>query len=226
MANMQERLDKAVDRTEADSAVFHRIVHGPDTETVDTEGGGVPTVAKAVKDIQNRVYDKTHNLVEIAQKAADTAAQKAENCSASETAVAGYTKQNEQYVSDIQVWLEGSDEEVKALGGKHSCEQWIRLAQKAVTGSYPTAVSGTAVKGQTLLPLGEALSVPGQILSVIVENTLLLPSAYGLSRDGRNVVLSNAPEEGERWCVQYLTDFQSISSIDNTIVYEEMEAET
>lgn len=225
MANMQERLDRAVDQTEVDSGIFHHIVHGKDTESVTTENGKVPTVAKAIKDIQGRVYDETYNLVEIAQNAADTATQKANDCTSMTNTVADYTAQNKQYVTNMQTWMEGTDEEVQALGGKHSCEQWVKLAQQSTTGSYPTTVSGTAVSGQTALPIGETLSVPNQILAVIVENTLLLPNTYTLSADCKNVVLSNPLATGERWSVQYLTDFQSIASIDNTIIYEDMEAE-
>lgn len=37
MTNMQERLNAAVDTTEADSALFHTIVHGDDQTVVQTE---------------------------------------------------------------------------------------------------------------------------------------------------------------------------------------------
>ena len=139
--------------------------------------------------------------------------------------VANYTAQNKQYVTNMQTLMEGSDEEVQALGGKHSCEQWVKLAQQSTTGSYPTTISGVADVNQTILPIGESLSVSNQILAVIIENTLLLPNTYTLSADCKNVVLSNQLSIGERWSVQYLTDFQSIASIDNTIIYEEMETE-
>ena len=51
MPNMQERLETAIERTETDSSLFHDVVHGPDTATVTTENGQVPTVAKALKDV-------------------------------------------------------------------------------------------------------------------------------------------------------------------------------
>ena len=101
----------------------------------------------------------------------------------------------------------------------------MKLAQQSTTGSYPTTISGVADVNQTILPIGESLSVSNQILAVIIENTLLLPNTYTLSADCKNVVLSNQLSIGERWSVQYLTDFQSIASIDNTIIYEEMETE-
>ena len=225
MANMQERLDRAVEQTEVDSGIFHHIVHGKDIESVTTENGKIPTIAKAIKDIQGRVYDETYNIVEIAQNAADTATQKANDCTGMTNIVANYTAQNKQYVTNMQTLMEGSDEEVQALGGKHSCEQWVKLAQQSTTGSYPTTISGVADVNQTILPIGESLSVSTQILAVIIENTLLLPNTYTLSADCKNVVLSNQLSIGERWSVQYLTDFQSIASIDNTIIYEEMETE-
>ena len=223
MANLQERLISAVDTAEIDTSLLHNIVHGSDTSIVTTEGGDVPTVAKAIKDIKDKVYNQTYNLVETAQNAANIATQKASECCDMTQEVINYTQQNSEYTANMKIWMEGSDEEVQKLGGKHSCEQWVKLAQQSTTGSYPTIISGIAYDNQTLLNLGNTLSVSNQILSVIIENTLLLPSNYTLSEDYKSVRLFNPLSHGERWSVQYLTDFQSIASIDNNIIYEDME---
>lgn len=52
MPNMQERLNSAVDRAEVDTGLLHEVVHGDITTVVDTEGGKVPSVAKAINDIR------------------------------------------------------------------------------------------------------------------------------------------------------------------------------
>ena len=65
MPNMQERLEIAIERTETDSSLFHNMVHGTDTQTVPTEGGEVPTMAKALKDVRNELYGQASSLVNI-----------------------------------------------------------------------------------------------------------------------------------------------------------------
>lgn len=52
MPNMQERLNAAVDRAEVDTGLLHEVVHGDIATEVDTEGGKVPSVAKAINDIR------------------------------------------------------------------------------------------------------------------------------------------------------------------------------
>ncbi len=52
MPNMQERLNAAVDMAEVDTGLLHEVVHGDITTEVDTEGGKVPSVAKAINDIR------------------------------------------------------------------------------------------------------------------------------------------------------------------------------
>ena len=52
MPNMQERLNAAVDRAEVDTGLLHEVVHGDMATEVDTEGGKVPSVAKAINDIR------------------------------------------------------------------------------------------------------------------------------------------------------------------------------
>ena len=69
MTNMQERLNAAVDTTEADSALFHTIVHGDDQTVVQTENGGVPSVAKAINDLCSSISSESNNIVKIASEA-------------------------------------------------------------------------------------------------------------------------------------------------------------
>ena len=50
--NMEAELRAAVSRADTDSRLLHEIVHGDATATVDTEGGPVKTVAKAIGDVE------------------------------------------------------------------------------------------------------------------------------------------------------------------------------
>ena len=50
--NIEAELRAAVSRADTDSRLLHEIVHGDATATVDTEGGPVKTVAKAIGDVE------------------------------------------------------------------------------------------------------------------------------------------------------------------------------
>ena len=214
MTNMQERLNAAVDTTEADSALFHTIVHGDDQTVVQTENGGVPSVAKAINDLCSSISSESNNIVKIASEAAISAEKSAILCKETETKVL----ENAKIAHNAKIWAEGSDEQVAACGG------WVELARKTTIGCYPTEVSGTASASQQELFLnGAILGVSGQILSVIVENTCLLPQNYTLSEDGKNVRLMSPLSVGERWSVKYLQDIQTLSTLVGAIVYEDME---
>ena len=322
MPNMQERLETAIERTETDSSLFHNMVHGTDTQTVPTEGGDVPTMAKALKDVRDELYGQASSLVNLAQAAADDAAnsvllaqaevqnakaevqnaktevqnakqevrnaqaevvnaqtevqnaaaevvkakaevtkaeqevQKAkdevENAKAEvrnaqaevvnaqtevQNAAAEVVKAKAEVtkaqtevqnakaeVTKAQIWAEGTDAQVEAQGGIHSCQKWVELAQQATIGSFPVTVTGIATANQTVLPLNleQAITSTDQILTVNIENTELLPENYGISNNGQSVVLVNPLAAGERWCVKCLFDLQSMAGMIDCVIYEEM----
>ncbi len=219
MANMQERLNAAVDMTETDSGLFHTIIHGDEQTVVQTENGEVPCVAKAIKDLCGSISSESNNIVEIAQTAAQTASEKAVICKESEKIVLENVKNSQ----NAKIWAEGTDEEVAECGGTHSARGWVELARKTTIGCYPTEVSGTATANQKVLSLnGAVLGVSSQILSVVIENTILLPQNYDLSADGRSIELLSPLTAGERWSIKYLQDIQTLSTLVGAIVYEEM----
>ena len=322
MPNMQERLEIAIERTETDSSLFHNMVHGTDTQTVPTEGGEVPTMAKALKDVRDELYGQASSLVNMAQAAADDAAnsvllakaevqnaktevqnakqevrnaqaevvnaqtevqnaaaevvkakaevskaeqevqkakdevenakQEVRNAQAEvvnaqtevQNAAAEVVKAKAEVtnakaevqnakaevnnakaeVAKAKIWAEGTDAEVEAQGGIHSCQKWVELAQQATIGNFPVTVTGIATANQTVLPLNleQAITSTDQILTVNIENTALLPENYGIASNGQSVVLANPLAAGERWCVKCLFDLQSMAGMIDCVVYEEM----
>lgn len=322
MPNMQERLEIAIERTETDSSLFHNMVHGTDTQTVPTEGGEVPTMAKALKDVRDELYGQASSLVNLAQAAADDAAnsvllakaevqnaktevqnakqevrnaqaevvnaqtevqnaaaevvkakaevskaeqevqkakdevenakQEVRNAQAEvvnaqtevQNAAAEVVKAKAEVtnakaevqnakaevnnakaeVAKAKIWAEGTDAEVEAQGGIHSCQKWVELAQQATIGNFPVTVTGIATANQTVLPLNleQAITSTDQILTVNIENTALLPENYGIASNGQSVVLVNPLSAGERWCVKCLFDLQSMAGMIDCVVYEEM----
>ena len=259
MPNMQERLETAIERTEVDSGLFHNMVHGKDTQTVTTENGNVPTVAKTLKDIRNELYGQTSSLVNMAQAAATEASNSAtqaqtevqnaktevqnaknevtkakaevtkaqtevQNAKAEVTKAQAEVTKAKAEVTKAHIWAEGTDAEVATQGGIHSCKEWVDLARQATVGSFPVSVAGTAIANQSELPLN--LTVPlndiDQVLSVIVENTALLPETYHLSTSGNSVILHNPLAKDERWCVKCLYDVQSLNTVVDCVFYEDM----
>ena len=105
MTSMRDKLSSAVNSAEADSSLFHNIVHGNDTTVVSTEGGQVPSVAKAIKDICATITNESNNIVEIAQTAAQTASEKAIICKESEKIVLENVKGSQ----NAKIWAEGTD---------------------------------------------------------------------------------------------------------------------
>ena len=75
MANMQERLDAAVDKAEVDTGLLHKVVHGSKTTTVTTEGGKVPSVAKVLEDMRVRMEADQQILHSIANGTTTTVVQ-------------------------------------------------------------------------------------------------------------------------------------------------------
>jgi len=53
--SIETELRAAVKRADTDSRLLHEIVHGDDAATLETEGGAVKTVAKAVHDVEAAV---------------------------------------------------------------------------------------------------------------------------------------------------------------------------
>lgn len=75
MANMQERLDAAVNKAEVDTGLLHTVVHGSKTTTVTTEGGKVPSVAKVLEDMRVRMEADQQILHSIANGTTTTVVQ-------------------------------------------------------------------------------------------------------------------------------------------------------
>ena len=68
--SLQTDLTAAVAQTAADGQLLHQIVHGDDQSQVQTDGGPVKTVAKAMADIDGQLQS---SLVELDQKVVDAA---------------------------------------------------------------------------------------------------------------------------------------------------------
>ncbi|WP_412057333.1 hypothetical protein [Bartonella sp. DGB2] len=60
--NLQERLEAAIARVQADSKILHKLVHGDDETSVPTEGGDVKTVAKTIKEIEEHIQSELDDL--------------------------------------------------------------------------------------------------------------------------------------------------------------------
>lgn len=71
--NMEEQLRTVVNTATTDAGLWHNIVHGDDTQSVDTENGAVPSVAKQLKDIKNAIMGGVVDIISVAESARDGA---------------------------------------------------------------------------------------------------------------------------------------------------------
>lgn len=71
--NMEEQLRAVVNTATTDAGLWHNIVHGDDTRTVETENGAVPSVAKQLKDIKNAIMGGVVDIISVAESARDEA---------------------------------------------------------------------------------------------------------------------------------------------------------
>ena len=203
-------------------AILHDIANGDANTTVHTESGNVPSAAKAIQDITNTIESGTNGLVTQAKTAAQTATTQATKSTTAANRAAVSEAAAQQYAVEAKAWANGTDEEVTALGGKHSAREWVELAEEKTKGCFPTTVTGVATANQTNLTLPENLVSIDQVLLVSVENLALMPDTYSLANNGKTIKLKYPLSANERWCVKYLNDFQSMGSDLDAVLYEYM----
>lgn len=202
--------------------IMHDIANGDVNTVVHTENGNVPSAAKAIQDITNAIESGTNDLVTQAQTAAQIATTQATKSTTAANRASLSETASQQYAVEAKAWANGTDEEVTALGGRHSAREWVELAEEKTKGCFPTTVTGVATENQTDLVLPEALVNLDQVLMVSVENLSLMPDTYSLANDGQVVKLRYPLTANERWCVKYLNDFQSMGSDLDAVLYEDM----
>lgn len=71
--NMEERLQAVVSQAETDGKLWHDIVHGDETSSVETQSGEVPSIAKQLKDIRDEITGGVLDVVQAAEIARDEA---------------------------------------------------------------------------------------------------------------------------------------------------------
>lgn len=69
--NMEERLQAVVSQAETDGKLWHDIVHGDETASVETQSGEVPSIAKQLKDIRDKITGGVLDVVQAAETARD-----------------------------------------------------------------------------------------------------------------------------------------------------------
>ena len=71
--NMEERLQAVVSQAETDGKLWHDIVHGDETSSVETQSGEVPSISKQLKDIRDEITGGILDVVQAAEIARDEA---------------------------------------------------------------------------------------------------------------------------------------------------------
>ena len=65
MATLDEQIKQSVESVNADTKILHDIVHGTDTQSIDTDNGKVDAIAKVIKDNKANIQSSISELTAI-----------------------------------------------------------------------------------------------------------------------------------------------------------------
>lgn len=182
--SLQTDLENAVAATADDSQLLHRIIHGNTSETVDTEGGPVDSVAKLLSDANARINSEADGILDQSIEAAALSEQFANQASseadrAEQAALDGVTEtQNllEQVQTSGAQTLQQADATLQSI-----------LAKLLAVG-LPDSLAGAA---------GQLLKVKADESGYTLVNSAASPRFYGFahSADGTELVMTEGRDD-------------------------------
>lgn len=145
MATLQERIETATARMETDEGLLHGIIHGGPAETVETDGGPVPTVAKQVADL-NAAYAAAGAVSACAAEraAAEAAAGSAADAAAAAADEAATATAAELSASFATALASAQASQVAAQGSASSASVAAAAAAGSAVGAAASAAAAAA----------------------------------------------------------------------------------
>ncbi len=125
---LQTDLQDAVTRVESDSQILHNIVHGNDQTTVTTEGGGVKTAAKAIKDIEDSIQTGLTDLGVTSIQLSDAVSDAQSQAQAAQ----GYAQSAQTIASSLNLPSDLTGQAGKLLAVNPTEDGYEPIASKAV----------------------------------------------------------------------------------------------
>jgi hypothetical protein len=167
MATNEERINAAIVQLEGDSEILHDFMHNPNPETVTTESGVIPTIAKLVVDLSAQVVGVTTEAVTAASSAAASA-----STSASKATLAdGRAAAAEASASNAESAASSSVSQVAAAVA--ASQSSAGSASSALTASQASAASATAASNSASAAVATIAPIKVKSDSIITPATSL-----------------------------------------------------
>ena len=159
MATNEERINAAIVQLEGDSEILHGFMHNPNPQTVTTESGVIPTIAKLVVDLSAQVVSVTTEAVTAASSAAasaSTAASKATSAdsraAAAEASASNAASSNASAVSQVAAAVAASQASATSSASSLTSSQ----AAAASASAASTSANSANTKADTALSTASA----------------------------------------------------------------------
>jgi hypothetical protein len=143
---LQTTLENAVTQTAVDSDLFHQVVHGSDSETVTTEGGDLNTVAKLLKDADDRINSEASGILASTVAKASEANQSAQAAAISAAAAADSEAQSDDRATAAAMSADSA--QISANSASQSAAQAAVSAQLAASAEVASDANAATASGQ------------------------------------------------------------------------------
>lgn len=190
---LQTTLENAVTQTAVDSDLFHQIVHGSDSETVATEGGDLNTVAKLLKDTDNRINSEASGILASTVTRADEATQSAQAAALSATEAAGSEVQSDNRATAAAMSADGA--QISANSASQSAAQAAGSAQLAANAQLASDANAATATGQATVSSEKASAAAASASSASTSASEAAQSAQQAAISAANAASSEGHAE-------------------------------
>ena len=190
---LQTTLENAVTQTAVDSDLFHQIVHGGDSETVTTEGGDLNTVAKLLKDADDRINSEASGILASTVAKASEANQSAQAAAISAAAAAGSEAQSDDRATAAAMSADSA--QISANSASQSAAQAAVSAQLAASAEVASDANAATASGQATVSSERASAAAASASSASTSASEAAQSAQQAAISAANAASSEGHAE-------------------------------
>ncbi len=190
---LQTTLENAVTQTAVDSDLFHQIVHGGDSETVTTEGGDLNTVAKLLKDADDRINSEASGILASTVAKASEANQSAQAAAISAAAAADSEAQSDDRATAAAMSADSA--QISANSASQSAAQAAVSAQLAASAEVASDANAATASGQATVSSERASAAAASASSASTSASEAAQSAQQAAISAANAASSEGHAE-------------------------------
>lgn len=190
---LQTTLENAVTQTAVDSDLFHQIVHGSDSGTVTTEGGDLNTVAKLLKDADDRINSEASGILASTVAKASEATQSAQAAALSASAAADSEAQSDDRATAAAMSADSA--QISAHSASQSAAQAAVSAQFAASAEVASDANAATASGQAAISTERASAAAASASSASTSASEAAQSAQQAAISAANAASSEGHAE-------------------------------